>query len=101
MIIVKTIIEYRPLAAISHQVQLPQLSQLVTDSGFRYSDELGKITDAHLFPIQSPQDTQPIGIAHGFEQIGQLLIFPGSKGVPMSRIYPFLMNTATITLLAG
>ena len=76
MIIIEAIIKHRTLAAIDDQLQLSELAKLVTDRRFAHTDKPGQITDTHLLTVKGPQNTQPVGISHGLEQNGQLLIFP-------------------------
>ena len=73
MVVVKPVIKDRAVAAVGHQVQLPQHPQLVTGCRFAYLEKGGQIADAHLARLQGVEDLQPGGVAHGLEELGHVM----------------------------
>ena len=80
MVVSQPVVEHLALATILYQRQLAEQAQLVADRGFARLEQARQVTDAHLPPGQRPEDTQPVGLAHGLEQAGQGLGFPVRQG---------------------
>jgi hypothetical protein len=71
MVIVKAVVEYRPLSAAGHQVKLAQLPQLVADRRLADGQVGSQVAYAHLALFQGNQDPEPRGVAHRLEKVAQ------------------------------
>ena len=73
VIIRQRIYDVLPSLLISHKVALPQYLQLMRDGGFRHTEKMGDIANAHWLLINGEENVYSRGITEHLEKIRQIV----------------------------